>query len=96
MQEFDFEVEHLPGIKNMAADAMSRMQTTGGDQREGPIDIEIPTLALTLEEDVNPENLDESDVGLPEKPVTLDDNDVAIPIPEEELIEEQSKDTMCK
>ena len=42
LQEFEFDVEHLHGIKNISIDAMSRMQTTGGYYKKELIDIEIP------------------------------------------------------
>ena len=44
LQQFDFDVAHLPGKQNRVADALSRIETSTGDQRPGFIDVEIPVL----------------------------------------------------
>ena len=47
LQEFDFTVEHLPGIKNRVADAMSRLKTQGDDERHQAVDVDIATISGT-------------------------------------------------
>ena len=37
LQEFEFDVGHLPGIKNMATDVMSRMQTQEATRERSPL-----------------------------------------------------------
>lgn len=65
LQEFEFDVEYLPGRKNRAADAMSRLKTSGGDTRSEPANVDIPVLSTEtadvfgLEEEINPEQDDE-------------------------------------
>ena len=46
LQPFEYDIVHRPGVKHQAADALSRLPTTGTDQTD--LDDEIPTVAAVL------------------------------------------------
>lgn len=62
LHEFSFNVVHVPGPKNRAADGMSKLETYVIDNRKQPVHIEVPTLAI--ETDVNPPTFEDAQIGL--------------------------------
>ena len=90
LQKFDFYVSHLPGKKNQVADALSRLQTTTGDQRKGLIDVEIPVLSsepvFSFSEDINPSSDDAADIGMDATGSLSNDSPPPEPIPVLSLI----------
>lgn len=62
LQKFSFTAEYTDDKKNTAEDAMLRLNTTGGDNTEKPIDVEVPV--LSIEEDVNQPTLHDHEVAI--------------------------------
>ena len=77
---------------------MSRLNTTGGDQRQEHVDVDVPVLASGADgnEDADYWNPYVDDAN--ERVITeqMTPTDPPQPIPEIELINEQRKDTMCQ
>ena len=49
LQQFEYVINHRPGVQHRAADALSRLATTGLDQTE--IDDDLPVLMVDQEEE---------------------------------------------
>ena len=72
MQEFEFDVEDLPVVKNRTADEISRLNRTGGDQLQEPVDVDVPVLASETDgnedaADWNPYVDGDNELGITEK-----------------------------
>ena len=93
LQEFEFDVIHVPGKKNQVADALSRLNSQGGDKSGIPVDVDVPV--FSIEDDINPLVESADEIGL-ESDADLKDVDVVEPITEEELIEAQKADKECQ
>ena len=110
LQQFEFDVAHLPGKQNQVADALSRLETTTGDQRKGFIDVEIPVFfaeyaaapivdnahVLTFEEDLNPDTEDIREMGMNRNNEEPTDPPNPEPISIDEFAAEQRKDKLCR
>lgn len=104
LQPFEYDIVHRPGVKHQAADAMSRLNTTGTDQTD--LDDEIPTVAAVLKGPMVHQDEPNWDI-VPYDPTSVqdtahavnpndDDNDIDDrPISTDEMIAEQKEDPTC-
>ena len=98
LQEFSFTVIHIPGTKNRVADALSRLKTEGGDQRDQPVDVEVPVLSLpilAIEDDVNPMTFDDKELGITDGQLK-DFPEPVEPISLQEMLVAQQDDFECQ
>ena len=104
LSEFDFRIEYKKGTLNAQADALSRLRTLG--ETTVPIDDDIPSFFLeevgkTVREDLIDDayllnnDLEVSDAQLLLTEETPREYD-ALPISEDELLQEQTSDNFCK
>lgn len=90
LQEFGFSVEYLKWQKNAVADAMSRIKNTGGDQRETPVDVDLPVFEIKIPAFyiTGPIEMTEDDqlinINGPDQPIFAIDDDLD-PIADEKL-----------
>ena len=97
LSEFDFDVEHRAGVKHQAADALSRMETTGLDTR--PLGDEIP--CFTTVSDIPGEGLPCRGVtvrlpGIPEVLAVPQEESGLIPVTVSEILQGQREDSYCR
>jgi len=95
LAEFDFDVQYRPGVKNLVPDALSRIETTGTDDR--PLDEEIPTFLITSEEADNRPEMDMYPEDWDVVPCYVSPTDFVVePITVQEWLHEQSLDSLCQ
>ncbi len=104
LAEFDFDVVYRPGVKHQVPDALSRIETTGGES--GPLEDSIPCPESLPEEDANcdpgqnllieDENWDLTACPSGECLSLVDSHLGAEPISKEEWLVEQSYDSLCQ
>ena len=97
LSEFDFDVEHRAGIKHQAADALSRMTTTGLDTT--PLGDDIP--CFTADTDFqNPTPPCRGTTfrlpGIPEVLAVPEEGSALIPVTVSEILTGQAQDPYCR
>ena len=109
LQEFTYDIQYRPGAQHKAADAVSRLSTTGHDDE--PIDDDLPVLALTDVDTTQAYGPSPDDTWLVSKVYPLDSpREAVLPqvialtrdqtdvqaISRDELIAEQREDSTCQ
>ena len=97
LSEYDFVVEHRAGIKHQAADALSRLETTGLDT--STLRDEIP--CYVVDEDVQGDVLSPGGAtplypGNPDVMTLVQEEAEILPVTQDDLIREQKTDPYCK
>lgn len=92
--EYDYEIQHRPGVKHQAADALSRVRTDGGDETE--LDDEVPTFECKEDEDTDGTICEIGRTNDSTSTTQDEVEELTRPISDEEFIRGQSTDDFCQ